>query len=158
MNALNIGNIFQNHVLLTAAIAWASCQLIKAPIAIFITKERDWRIMFGDGGMPSSHSAFVVSAAVAVGMRVGWETPIFALCVVLAGIVMADAAGVRRAAGKQAAVLNEILEHFKKTGELVVGQKKLLEFLGHTPMEVLIGALYGALIAVIFQLWVFPIP
>ena len=101
------------------------------------------------GGMPSSHSALVVSMATSIGYANGFNSSIFALSATVALIVMYDAAGVRRAAGKQAAVLNEIVEELQ--AHRGIREEKLKELLGHTPIEVIAGAALGILIAFIFR-------
>ena len=97
--------------------------------------------------MPSSHSAFVCSLATTIGITEGVSSPLFAMAVALSAIVMYDAAGVRRAAGKQAKILNQIIE---SEGENINVQEKLIELLGHTPLEVYVGALVGIVMAFLF--------
>ncbi len=97
--------------------------------------------------MPSSHSAFVCSLATTIGITEGVSSPLFAMAVALSAIVMYDAAGVRRAAGKQAKILNKIIE---SEGENINVQEKLIELLGHTPLEVYVGALVGIVMAFLF--------
>jgi len=99
----------------------------------------------GPGGMPSSHSAFVTSLAVAIGLTEGWDSGMFAVSFVFAAVVMYDAAGVRRAAGRQARVLNQLMTIMLKEGHFPA--TKLRELLGHTPFEVVMGALLGTAIA-----------
>ena len=101
----------------------------------------------GAGGMPSSHSAVVTSLATLIGKNQGVDTPIFAMSLVFAMIVMYDAAGVRRAAGKQARLLNKIVETPGLTGVQV--QEKLVEVLGHTPLQVVVGALIGIVVGIL---------
>ena len=96
--------------------------------------------------MPSVHSSCVVALMVAAGVRVGWDTPIFAVSFILAMVVMYDAAGVRRAAGRQAKAINNIIKSLQKTH--TIPEKEMKELLGHTPVEVIAGALLGATIAV----------
>jgi len=99
--------------------------------------------------MPSSHSAFASALAVAVGLDMGFESPTFALALGFALIVMYDAAGIRRAAGKQAAVLNQIVDELFHSGRLPEG--RLRELLGHTPIEVLVGAALGVAVSLMFE-------
>ena len=104
-----------------------------------------YKSFVGSGGMPSSHSAFVVSMATSIGQVYGYNSSMSALSTVFALVVMYDAAGVRRAAGRQAAVLNEIIDMLQaKKG---VSEKKLKELIGHTPVEVIVGALLGIIIS-----------
>lgn len=140
--------ITQNTVLWAAISSWAVAQLIKIMIDFRKTKKINLSLITSTGGMPSSHSAFVVSMSCAVGMIEGFGTSIFALSAVLSLIVMSDAAGVRRAAGKQAKVINTIVASFENSG--VVFDKKLKELLGHSPVEVAAGAVLGGVMAAIF--------
>lgn len=128
----------------TAIIAWAIAQIAKTITSGYKEKRINFRRLVGTGGMPSSHSAFVTSLATAIGIVDGWDTTIFALATVFALIVMYDAAGVRRAAGKQAQVLNLIVADINKND---FHPERLKELLGHTPVEVLVGALFGILYA-----------
>lgn len=137
---------FKSSILFTTVIAWFAAQVIKVILVFIKNKRLDFSRLIGSGGMPSSHSAFVVSMAVAVGLTEGFSSTMFAICVVVALVVMYDAAGVRRAAGQQAKILNILVEdwekkHFENT------EKKLKELLGHTPVEVFAGAILGAAIA-----------
>ncbi|HOB07864.1 MAG TPA: divergent PAP2 family protein [Limnochordia bacterium] len=124
----------------TAVVAWAIAQLTKT--IIFAIKERrlDFRRLVGTGGMPSSHTTFVTALTTGVGLVEGFDTPIFALAAAFALVVMYDAAGVRRAAGKQAKVLNRIIDDIYKKD---FHPERLRELLGHTPIEVLAGAVFG---------------
>jgi acid phosphatase family membrane protein YuiD len=132
-----------NPVFVYSISAWAIAQAIKLSIAYFRERRLDLSLLVSAGGMPSSHSAFVCSIAVAIAFREGLNSSLFALAVGLAGVVMYDAAGVRRAAGRQATVLNLIV------GELFQGhpmsEEKLQELLGHTPTQVFLGAVLGIL-------------
>ena len=107
--------------------------------------------LVGAGGMPSSHTALVVSLAAGIALREGLDSDLFAVAVVLAGIVMYDAAGVRRAAGKQAKVINKLVREMRV--EHKVRDTRLKELLGHTPLEVLGGAVHGILVAYAFYLF-----
>ncbi|NMA95982.1 MAG: divergent PAP2 family protein [Clostridiales bacterium] len=137
--------ILQNSVLWTSALAWFIAQTLKVLITLLSKRQFDIRRFVGSGGMPSSHSAFVVSMASSIGQVNGYDSVIFALSAAFALVVMYDAAGVRRAAGKQAAVLNEIVDMLQaKRG---ISEEKLKELLGHTPVEVFAGAGLGILIS-----------
>lgn len=135
----------KNPILQAAMLSWMIAQLLKVLITWaregFFSLER----LVGSGGMPSSHSAFVIALAVGVGKQAGWDSPVAAATTVFSLIVMYDAAGVRRAAGKQARVLNKIIT------ELATGrqfkEERLKELLGHTPVEVISGALLGLAVA-----------
>jgi len=139
-----------NPILVTALIAWALAQFSKTVIHWIIHRQFDVHRLFGDGGMPSSHSAIVTSAATAIGLRHGWPSPLFALSVILALIVMHDAAGVRQETGKQARAINDIAELLKSMNRGVLTQVEALEeFVGHTGRQVFVGALLGILVALI---------
>lgn len=131
----------QNTVFWNAFTAWAVAQVLKGFFSYYRYKRLDIRRFVGAGGMPSSHSAFVSALATGVGQTEGWASPVTALAVVFALIVMYDAAGVRLAASKQAITLNKIIDELFAEGEFK--QERLKELLGHTPFEVIIGALLG---------------
>ena len=137
--------VFNNHILWTSIFACFLAQFIK----MFTGKERavDFSRIFMSGGMPSSHSSFVTSLATLVGIERGFHSTDFAIVTVFALIIMYDASGVRRAVGKQATILNQILDdlHHKKHIE----QKRLKELIGHTPKEVFFGAILGVLTAIV---------
>jgi len=134
-----------NHVLTTSLIAWVITQSAKVLVDFFKTHHLHIGLWASPGGMPSSHAAFVSALATAVGLDQGFGSALFAACVVFASVVMYDAAGVRRAASIQARLINQIVD------ELFQGQpireERLRELLGHTPIEVVVGALMGVLIA-----------
>lgn len=142
--------IFQNKVLVTAVIGWGCSQILK-PFTFWIVNRRfDASRLTGDGGMPSSHSTFVTSAAVAAGLNYGWDSPVFAIMTVLAFIVMHDAMNVRYETGKQSKVLNELIEKFNMISDHdVTLEKKLEEFVGHTPLQVAAGFCLGTIVALI---------
>ena len=139
---------FGNYMLISAAIGWISAQIIKMLTAFIVKKEFDIKFLFTNGGMPSSHSATVLALCTSAGIYCGVGSPEFAICGVLAIIVMNDAFGVRLEAGKQATVINRI------TKELFSGKAefntKLKELIGHTPLQVFMGALLGVAVAVIY--------
>lgn len=128
-------------------ILWFGIQTFKVIYDLVTTKKFNFKRILGAGGMPSSHSAVVCSAAVLIGKDAGFDSPTFALALVLAGVVMYDAAGIRRAAGKQARILNKIISTPGLTKEQV--NEKLTEALGHTPLQVFVGAVIGILAGVI---------
>jgi acid phosphatase family membrane protein YuiD len=142
--------IFRNPLLMPAILAWFVAQFIKLILTLVFSKKLDFHRLVGSGGMPSSHSAFVVALCVSAGIRHGWDSALFAVSMVLATIVMYDAAGVRRAAGRHAAVLNRIARSMTETGQTAERHEALRELLGHTPVEVIAGALLGTLIAVVY--------
>lgn len=125
--------LFQNRALATCLTAWFIAQMIKIILTLYSSKKLDLTRLVGSGGMPSSHTSFVVSLATAVGKIYGWDSPMLAMAVAFAFIVMYDAAGVRRAAGCQARILNIIIEDLAHNKPL--GNEKLKELLGHTPKD-----------------------
>lgn len=139
---------FQNHLLLNALAAWGTAQVLKFFIYLAVNRSIDWNRLLGDGGMPSGHSATVTALTVTAGLEYGADSAVFAVCAVLAVIVMHDAMGVRLEAGKHARAINELLEMFGS--EEISDEVKLKEFLGHTPMQVCCGALLGFVMAMIF--------
>lgn len=140
----HLGQISHNAVLMAAVLAWAVAQLLKILSWAVASREWNFKRLVEPGGMPSSHSAFVTSLATGIGLYEGFDSTMFALAAVFALIVMYDASGVRRAAGKQARVLNAIIEDLNRRE---LHPERLKELLGHTPFEVVVGALLGILIA-----------
>ena len=148
--------IYQNQILLTGLVAWICSQLIKTIIHLIINKKFEWERLTGDGGMPSSHSATVSAVAVATGLLTGWDSPVFAVAVILALIVMHDARGVRQETGKQARVINDILELFESMGQgKLTPQETLKELVGHTQRQVFAGAALGIVIALAMNLYAY---
>lgn len=143
-------NLLQNQILIAAGIAWISSQVIKTIIHLIVNKKLVWERLLGDGGMPSSHSATVTAAALTTGFLYGWDSPFFAIMALMALIVMHDAMGVRQETGKQAKVINSMLELFDSMGRGdLTPDETLKEFVGHTRRQVYCGALLGAVIALI---------
>ena len=137
-----------HSTLATAIIAWLCAQVLKVIFLLLKSRKFDFRRLVGSGGMPSSHSAIVCALACSVGLTEGFRSPDYAIAFVLALIVMYDAAGVRRAAGQQAKILNKLVEDWEKN-TYSENEKKLKELLGHTPREVFAGALLGILVGII---------
>ena len=138
-------DILSNRVIQTAALAWAVAQTLKVLLTLAITKRFDKSRVLGSGGMPSSHSAMACAMMMAIGYREGFASPIFALAFCFAGVVMYDATGVRRSAGRNAAVINHLMDALSGNG-YVFSEERLKELVGHTPLQVLAGALLGILI------------
>ena len=131
----------QNKYIYVPFLLWFGIQAFKVIYDLVTTHKFNFKRILGAGGMPSSHSAVVVSLATLIGRNQGVDSPLFAVALILAFVVMYDAAGVRRAAGKQAKLLNKLIETpGLSTGEV---QEKLVEVLGHTPLQVIVGALIG---------------
>ena len=135
------GALFNNETLWVSVLVWFVVQVWKFFSALIFQRVFDPRLLWATGGMPSSHSALVTALAISVGINSGFDSPLFAVSAVLAIVVMYDAAGVRRAAGKQAQRINLIVE------ELLTGhplnEDHLRELLGHTPLQVIVGSLIG---------------
>lgn len=145
-----MGNIWNNYGLWIPVITWFLVQTLKVISDLLMHKKLNIKRLWGSGGMPSSHSAFVTSLTTVAALSKGLESLEFAICIIFSAIVMYDAAGVRRAAGKQAKVLNQIIEN---DGDINI-QEKLVELLGHTPFEVLAGAIVGVLMAIVlYNIW-----
>lgn len=142
--------ILQNRILIAGCVAWLLSQIAKLVIHLIIHKRLVWERLLGDGGMPSSHSATVTAVAVTSGLRCGWDSPIFAVAAVLALIVMHDAMGVRQETGKQARVINDMVELINSMGrgELTL-EETLKEFVGHTRRQVVVGAVFGGAVALV---------
>ncbi|BAY99475.1 hypothetical protein NIES37_34580 [Tolypothrix tenuis PCC 7101] len=142
----DIGDILDNRVLLVALIACLIAQSMKLVIEIVKNRKLNVRVLVTTGGMPSAHSALVTSLATGVGQTLGWSSPDFALATVFAIIVMYDAAGVRQAAGKQARILNQMIDElFDDKHDFT--QDRLKELLGHTPVQVIAGSALGITIS-----------
>lgn len=141
----------QNKILLTTMLSWIIAQTIKVIIGVFRDKKLDFLWFIGTGGMPSSHSAGASCLATAIGLDCGFDTVYFALAASFSLVVMFDAQGVRRSTGKQAQILNKIMDDIYWQGKIREG--RLRELVGHTPIEVIAGFFLGVTIAVIAQLF-----
>lgn len=147
-----INEIISNNILVAAFFGWLSAQILKTIIYIIINKEFVPERLIGDGGMPSSHSATVMSMVTAVAYDCGVSSPQFAIAFIFAVIVMHDAMGVRRETGKQAVVINNIMEYFEELGQKPI-DVQLKEFVGHTPLQVTLGAILGFIVgAIVIQI------
>lgn len=139
--------IGKNQILWVAVLSWFIAQSIKVVYTFVVDKRFNvWRFI-GSGGMPSSHSSFVTALSTAVGLTDGWDSTIFAMSVVFSLIVMYDAAGVRRAVGKQAIIINKMIEDIHNKKGIKQTELRLKELIGHTPVEVVVGAILGIIIA-----------
>lgn len=143
-----ITQIFTNKFIWVPFFTWLGIQAFKVIWDLITTKKLNFKRILGAGGMPSSHSAVVMAISVMIGKRAGFDSSDFAVSFIFSLIVMYDAAGVRRAAGKQASLLNKIIETPGLSGVQV--QEKLVEVLGHTPIQVFVGAVIGVIIGAIF--------
>ena len=143
----NILGFIQNKYIYIPFFLWFAIQTFKVIYDLVTTKKFNFKRIMGAGGMPSSHSAIVTGLATLIGKYEGVDTPIFALALIVAFVVMYDACGVRSAAGKQAALLNKIVETPGLSGVQV--SERLVEVLGHTPTQVIVGALIGVIVGLI---------
>ena len=151
-----IQDLFSNRVLLSGLIGWGAAQVLKTIIYALMHHTLDLTRIFGDGGMPSGHSATVCAVATSAGIIYGLDSFPFAISVIVAIIVMHDAMGVRLETGKQAAIINEIVRAFDELSSGKLTDVKLKEFVGHTPIQVLAGILLGIVNAVLLHLFIFP--
>lgn len=137
-----------NQILWAAILSWFVAQALKVAVTLFYEHKLDFRKFFAAGGMPSSHSSFVVTLTVSIGQQYGYDNVLFAITAVFSFIVMYDAANVRLEAGKQAAVINQIIEVLEDPN--LNPEERLKEILGHTPLQVAAGAILGVVIALLF--------
>lgn len=133
-----------NKVLMACITAWLIAQILKILLTFHSSRKIDLTRFVGSGGMPSSHTSFVMALSTSIGRLYGWDSAIFAVSLSFAFVVMYDAAGVRRAAGNQAKILNIIIEDLAHNKPL--GNERLKELIGHTPKEVVAGAILGIII------------
>lgn len=145
MNKSILNQLMMNKSIMVPVMAWLTAQLTKVFWSIISNKKLDITRLLGSGGMPSSHSAFILALATVVGKKYGFDSYIFGIALTVSFVVMTDAAGIRRAAGSQAKALNKIL--FTQNIQF---DERLKELLGHTPFEVIIGAFLGITFGLIF--------
>ena len=142
-----IPGIFHNAILVSAVTAWAIAQMLKVVVSVILLRKLNFQLIFSSGGFPSSHSATVSALALGIGKYYGWDSPIFAVSIIFGMIVLYDAAGVRRAAGLQAEVLNQLVERMYPS--LNIEKKRLKELIGHTPFEVFAGVSVGLIVGLL---------
>lgn len=140
-----ISGILSNQILIAAFCGWLVAQVLKTIIYVAVNKSFNPERLLGDGGMPSSHSATVMAMVTATAFNFGAETFEFAVTAILALIVMHDAMGVRRETGKQAKVINNMMDWFVQNSD-ISPEEKLKEFVGHSPTQVFFGALLGIIV------------
>ncbi|RJE48394.1 MULTISPECIES: divergent PAP2 family protein [unclassified Dehalobacter] len=149
-----ISSILHNNIMWISLFAWILAQILKILINFVIEKKWDFDLLTSSGGFPSSHTAIVCALAITIGKIDGWDSSLFAIAVTLAVIVMYDAAGVRRAAGNHARIINYLVEWMRQHPTDFMGyniqEEKFKELIGHTPFEVFGGAILGCAIALIF--------
>lgn len=143
-----INELLKNKVLLVAATAWLVAGVLKVIIEIIVLKKFELKRIFGAGGMPSSHTATVVALVISVGYYVGFSDTSFAIAFILAIIVVHDAMGVRRETGIQAKVLNKMVFDTDVFDDINL-EKRLKEYIGHSPSQVLIGGIVGFIVSLI---------
>ncbi|CCH98521.1 divergent PAP2 family protein [Microcystis aeruginosa] len=140
--------VLHNQILLVSLLACFTAQGLKALIELIRDGKVSLRYLVSSGGMPSAHSALVGALATGVGLQMGWSSAEFAIAALFAVIVMYDAAGVRQAAGKQARILNQIIDEMFQEGK-EFNEERLKELIGHTPFQVLVGLSLGIGIALV---------
>ncbi|MDD2521667.1 MAG: divergent PAP2 family protein [Anaerolineaceae bacterium] len=142
-------DFFKSPIAISAMLGWILAQLIKLPVGFLRTKKWDWALLINAGGMPSSHSALMSAVSTAIGLQLGWNSPIFILALSMTGIVIYDATGVRRQAGFHAERINQIIRNIVQEHKIDEPQRvELLEIIGHSPAEAAVGALLGIVIAI----------
>jgi len=144
-------DIFQNKILFASLASYLLAQIIKICIVLIKEKRLDLRLMFASGGMPSSHSSIVTTLFILTGLYSGWTSNLTAITFILAIIVMYDATGVRREAGEHAKRINILIEEWVERNNMKL-DNNLKELLGHTPFEVIMGAILGIIIGIIYPI------
>ncbi len=147
---MNLAGLLYNRVLIAALAAWGTAQIVKVPLEYLRSRRWKWGLLFTTGGMPSSHSSLIVGVTNAIGLYFGYDNPLFALGVAIAMIVTYDAAGVRRQAGIHAERINVLFDELLK-GHMW-DEEELREVLGHTPLEVTGGILWGLAVTTLWWL------
>lgn len=143
---MHLTDIIHNSVLIASLVAWGLAQAGKLPIEYGRSRHWNWSLLLRAGGMPSSHSASVTAVAHGIGLTQGFDSPLFALAVVFAVVVVYDATGIRRQAGRHAEVINAIVRDMME-GHPLRRQRHLRVVLGHSPLEALVGMLVGLITA-----------
>lgn len=144
--------IFDNKILLITLTVWAIAQGIKVILGVIRERRFNFKWFIGTGGMPSSHAAGATALATTCGLTGGFDSISFALAAVFALVTMFDAQGVRRSAGQQAVILNQILDDMYWKGK--IENERLIELIGHTPLQVIIGSLLGLILSlIIYRMW-----
>lgn len=143
--------LLDNKILICSLAAWLVAQILKAIIYAVINRGMDWKRLIGDGGMPSGHSATVCALATSAALTYGLASFEFAVTFILAIIVMHDAMGVRHETGKQAALLTEISTIIENLTNRDLAEENLKLFVGHTPFQVMMGAILGVIVALILH-------
>ena len=134
--------LLSNYMLICAVAGYFIAQILKIIIGLIRDRKLDMRLMFASGGMPSSHASTVAALCISCARLHGVDSPLFAITFILASVVMYDAAGVRRAAGEHAKILNQLMKGLT-SGDHNLAEARLKELIGHTPLQVVMGALLG---------------
>ena len=148
----SVAGIINNPVLIVTLICYGLAQLLKVPVHFLLEKEWDWHQIRAAGGMPSSHTALVVSVTLMIGVTQGFDTALFALSAAIACIVMYDATGVRYETGKQAVIINQILHNVLVNGK-PISDAELKEVVGHKPIEVFVGGLLALVVVLVYVIF-----
>ncbi len=147
-----MSGLLNNPILIAGLIGWAIAQIVKVPLEFRRIQRWNWALLLAPGGMPSSHTALVVGVTHATGLFVGYDTPLFAFGVAFCMVVIYDATGIRRQAGKHAEMINAMIEDLAAGHPLK--EEQLREVLGHTPKEVIGGFFLGLAVAqIVYLLW-----
>ena len=148
-----VNQLISNKILISGLVGWATAQILKTIIFLIVNRKLNLERLFGDGGMPSGHSATVTAVALSVGLECGFNSALFAVATIIAIVVMHDAMGVRLETGKQAKYINEMTELIEKlSGTELSNEEKLKEFVGHTPFQVVMGGILGIVVAILLHL------
>ena len=143
--------LITNHSLLSGLLAWFLAQVLKPPLEYLRKGKWNWGYLLSAGGMPSSHSALMVGTTVGIALHVGFDSPVFAIAVAITMVVIYDAAGVRREAGRHAEKINILIQELLSGHP--ISEKELREVLGHTPLEVTGGIILGIIVSILY--WMF---
>ncbi len=150
---MNLSGVFQNQTMIAILTAWGLAQTLKLPIEFIQTRKWNWALLLRAGGMPSSHSALVTATAHSVGLTSGFDSPVFALALALAMVVIYDATGIRRQAGRHAEIINAMVQGLVEGHPL--RQAQLREVLGHSPIEAAVGVMLGLVVSqIVAMIWV----
>ncbi len=149
MGYIHLKYLLSNDLINATLLAWIIAQLIKVVLVYATTRKLDYTRIFGAGGMPSSHSAGMAALTTVAWYQCGFSSAEFAICLAVSLVVMYDAAGVRRATGQHATIINKMIELFQD-GENPFGERSLKELIGHTPFQVLMGAILGLITGLIY--------
>jgi acid phosphatase family membrane protein YuiD len=149
---MSFSDLFQNAALMTAGLAWLMAQILKPPVEYLRKGKWNWGYLFSAGGMPSSHSSLMVGVTTGIGLHEGFDTALFALAFAMTMIVIYDAAGVRREAGRHAEKINILINELLSGHP--ISDKALREVIGHTPMEVSGGIILGLVVGLLYWLYI----